>query len=476
MKQISLPGGTLVEVANEAFYFTVKDEYGGSTLDSSGSSSSLISATKPDPLTVGNYKVIPEGISDMVPTYLRDLLDNNHLGGSVLDKMMGLILAQGIAQYTESIEENMIVRNWVKDKEITEWLKLWDYKTYIINSLEDLVKGGALYSKLLRNVGGRAGGGGIGKINELQHVCALNCRREWPDKKGIINRVLVGDWTDTSEEKEVYPIWTKLITTLRPTMMAYRSLYRFGRDQKQPVLPNYWGVRGWMGRSTDVPDILNNLSENTLGVKWHIISPSSYWDAVEEKLKANVEAAGNIWRQDFIEDYKESFLQSLASVLAGKKNVGKFIHTQSKRMELDLGKSELDKWEFIPLDMKMDKFIDSQIKISQRADVAIASGIGLAPSLSNIVADGRQGSGSETLYSYKLFRTSAVYKIEYAVLGIINDVINYNWPDKDIQLGFYSENVMAEQNVTPSDRVRNNEPTNASAATTPKKPTNNTKP
>ncbi len=26
MRQIALPGGTLVEVANEAFYFSVKDE------------------------------------------------------------------------------------------------------------------------------------------------------------------------------------------------------------------------------------------------------------------------------------------------------------------------------------------------------------------------------------------------------------------------------------------------------------------
>jgi hypothetical protein len=457
MKQFALPGGKVIEIANEAFYFTLKDEYGGSSLDTSTSSTTLLSSTKPDPLIVGNYQVIPEGISDNIPTYLRDLLDNNHLGGSVLDKMIGLILAQGIAQYKEEIEptDNLIMRKWVKDKEISDWLKLWDYKTYIINSLEDLIKGGSLYSKLLRNIGGRTGGGGTGKINELQHVPAIDCRREWPDKKGVINSVFVGDWTDMSEEKEFYPVWTKLTTTLRPTMMAFRNIYRFGRDQKQPILPNYWGVRTWMGRSTDVPDILNNLSENTLGVKWHIISPSSYWDAVEEKLKEQVAAAKQDWRQDVLESYKETFLQSLASVLAGKKNVGKFIHTQSKRIDLDMGKSDLDKWEFIPLDMKMNDFIKAQIEISQRADVAIASGIGLAPSLSNIVADGRQGSGSETLYAYKLFRTSAVFKIEAAVFGILNDVITYNFPNKDIQLGFYSEPVMKEQNVTPGDRMVN---------------------
>jgi hypothetical protein len=454
MKQFSVPGGTLVEEAESAFLFTIKDEYGGTSVDST-STTSLLSTTKIYPLMVGNYSVIPEGINNTVPTYLRDMLDNNHLGGSVLDKMIGLILAQGIGQYTEVVKDNLIVRQWANDKEITDWLKLWDYKTYIINSLEDLVKGGILYSKLFRNVGGRTGGGGAGKINELQHVCATDCRREWPDNKGVTNRVLVGDWTDTSMEKEVYPRWTKLMTTLKPTMMDFRFVYRFGRGNLQPVIPNYWGVRGWMGRSTDIPDILNNLSENTLGVKWHIISPQSYWDEKESRLKAKVEAEGKVWKPEYLEDYKETFLQSLASVLAGKKNVGKFIHTQAVRQVLDMTKSELDKWEFVPLDMKMDKFIDSQIKISARADVAIASGIGLAPSLSNIVADGRQGSGSESLYSYKLFRTSGVYKIEYLVFGILNDVLAYNWPDKGIQLGFYSEAVMKEQNVTPSDRMVN---------------------
>lgn len=455
MRQIALPGGTLVEVANEAFYFSVKDATYEEASGTDTSSTTLLSTTTPDPLSVGDYKVIPEGISNTIPTYLRDLLDGNHLGGSVLDKVIGLILAQGIAQYTETVVDNQIIRLWAEDPKITEWLSMWDYKTYIINSLEDLVKGGAYYSKLLRNVGGRTGGGGTGKINELQHVCSWECRREWPDNKGAINRIFVGDWDSTSTDKLFYPTWNKLTTTLRPTMMAYRNIYRFGRPQNQPILPAYWGVRSWMARSTDVPDILNNLSENTLGVKWHIISPSSYWEAVEVKLKAKVEGENKVWKQDILESYKETFLQSLATVLAGKKNVGKFIHTQSSRIELELGKSDIDKWEFIPLDMKMDKFIESQIAISKRADVAIASGIGLAPSLSNIVADGKQGSGSETLYSYKLFRTSSVYRTENAVFGIINDVIAYNWPGTKVKLGFYSESVMKEQDVTPTDRTVN---------------------
>src|SRR5674476_146189 len=118
MKQIALPGGTLIEVANEAFYFSVKDESYAASSGTDTSSSTLLSTTTSDPLSVGDYKVIPEGISNNIPTYLRDLLDGNHLGGSVLDKVIGLILAQGVAQYTEKIIDNQITRQWAEDAQV----------------------------------------------------------------------------------------------------------------------------------------------------------------------------------------------------------------------------------------------------------------------------------------------------------------------------------------------------------------------
>jgi hypothetical protein len=452
MKQINVGNGVLIERANAAFFFEIKDAYGGDAISGTNTGTGSLSTIAPVATTVGNYKIIPEGINNDVPVYLRDLLDANHLGGSVLDKYIGLILAQGIGQYQIKVDNNLLVRTWVEDKEISEWLNTWDSTSYLINSLEDLIKGGIFYSKLFRNVGGKVSSG---KINELGHHTAFECRREWPDSKARVNRILVGDWIDTSAEKAAYPIWDRFTTVLKPTMMAYRFNYRFGRGDKQPILPFYWGVRNWMGRSSDIPDVLNNLSENSLGIKWHIISPSAYWDQIEQRLTKRAEELGKTYNRTMLEEYKESFLQSLTSVLAGKKNVGKFIHTESVRMDLDLGKSEVDKWEFIPIDMKMDTFIESQLKVSERADVAIASGIGLAPSLSNIIADGRSASGSESLYSYKLFRTSSVFRIEYLLFSLINDVIAFNWTGKGIKLGFYSDSVMKEQNVTPSERMIN---------------------
>src|ERR1035437_310551 len=151
MKKVSLGSGDLVyEVANTLYEFKVKDDtstgYGGSSLDTTAITSNLLSTAYPVPTYTGGYKVIPEGVNNNIPQYLRDTLDTNHLGGSVLDKMCGLILAQGIGQYTESItKDNKITRTWVQDNEISAWLKSWDYKEYIINSMEDYVKGGSIF-------------------------------------------------------------------------------------------------------------------------------------------------------------------------------------------------------------------------------------------------------------------------------------------------------------------------------------------
>jgi len=53
MKQIALQGGTLIEVAHEAFYFSVKDESYAASSGTYTSTSTLLSATTPNPLGVG---------------------------------------------------------------------------------------------------------------------------------------------------------------------------------------------------------------------------------------------------------------------------------------------------------------------------------------------------------------------------------------------------------------------------------------
>ncbi len=54
-------------------------------------------------------------------------------------------------------------------------------------------------------------------------------------------------------------------------------------------------------------------------------------------------------------------------------------------------------------DQKVKDFIDAQINIANEALFQVTSGIGLHPALSNLSKDGNLPSGSEQLYSFKIY-------------------------------------------------------------------------
>lgn len=153
-----------------------------------------------------------------------------------------------------------------------------------------------------------------------------------------------------------------------------------------------------------------------------------------------------------LENHKDDVMRKLAEVLSGKKNVGKFFHTVT--LHDDDGKPQ--EWKITPIDQKMKDFIDSQIKVSEKADSATTSGIGLHPALSNIMVDGKLSSGSEMLYALKLYLASDTTIPEEIILQAINQAIQINFKGTDLKLGFYHKIVLREEDVAPKDRTKNN--------------------
>ena len=153
-----------------------------------------------------------------------------------------------------------------------------------------------------------------------------------------------------------------------------------------------------------------------------------------------------------LEELKNTIMSKLAETLSGKKNAGKFFHTIT--LEDDNGKPW--EWNIEPIDQKITDFIEAQIKVSEKADSATTSGIGLHPALSNIMVAGKLSSGSEMLYALKLYLGSDTAIPEAIILQSLNRAIAINFPDKDLQLGFYHQVIMKEDEVSPSNRLKNN--------------------
>lgn len=396
-------------------------------------------------LTVAGYDIIPYGANNNMPKELRDVLEIQHIGAGIQRRKRNILFGQGPVLYKIEYKDGQRVKTYVEDIEIETWLKSWNYGQYLRKCCVDYYNAELVFTKIFRNRAARIGG--ASQIAKLEHVGVHRSRFGWPENGSIV-RVITGDF-DYNRDIKVFPTWDKMDPFRNPVSMAYANQYSFARDW-YPV-PSYYGTMNWLNRSSAVPQILKSLTDNSLNIKWHIKSPASYWEARREELKRDCETKNEKYTEDLLEDLKDEVFGKLGDVLAGQKNVGKFFTSETFFNEQGLAEG----WEILPIDQKIQEYVTAQLEIAKYADVAAISGMGLPPSLSNIMVDGKLSSGSESLYAYKLYMSTEVDIDESIVCQAINDAIAVNFPGRGIQLGFYHDVVKTEDSVTSSERLKN---------------------
>lgn len=444
----------MVEFSDVAYYFSVKGSSYGETNTIVGTATSIV---KPEPMAIsGGYNIVPEGDDNKFPYQLQQLIEDNNLANGILTRQRGLQYGQGLALYKVDFSEGRRVVKWMWDDAIGKELELWDYEEYLINVLADLIIKREYYTKVIGNRGMRIGAAGVPM--ELKHLPVADCRREWPDAKGIVKNIFVADWRNGEPDViERYPAFDFTKGVTQPTAVHYESFYQMGRNGIDYKVPGFHGARKWMQRSNVAPDILKAQTDNGMNIKWHVISPQSYWDGKRTILEQQCKLTGKVYKEQMLEDLKDSILTGLATVLAGIDNTGKFFHSESVMRELGIGRSEIEKWELLPIDMKVKDFTDAQVAISQRADSSITSGAGLHPSLANIIIDGKLASGSEQLYAYKLFIATETPIMQAKALKMMNMWKKLKFPNVEGQFGFYHDIVKREEDLTSSARTTAND-------------------
>lgn len=398
----------------------------------------------------GGYDIIPYGKNNNLPAEIRQLMDENNLAPGILIRKLKLLWGQGPALYKREFVDGQIVKTYVEDKDIEQWLESFDYKNYLRKAINDYEHAEGCFTKIFRNKGVRIGA--PGKIAKLEHVSINNCRLIWPGNSlSPVKQVLVGDYEMIYNLGQFIPynVYDKQNPFSSPVSIMYANLNSFARNYYN--VPSYFGTFNWIKRASDIPKIFKSLTDNALSIKWHIISPASYWEAKKITLQENCALSGRKYTDQMLEDLKDKTFKNLGEVLGGVKNVGKFF--TSEKVINQFG--NLEGWEIIPIDQKVKEFIDSQISIAEQADSATTSGMGLHPALSNIMVDGKLASGSEQLYALKIHLTTETDISEDIVCEAINEAIKNNWPDKKLKLGFYHDVVKTEDSVTSKNRVKN---------------------
>ena len=403
-----------------------------------------------DPETVKGKRIVPYGTNNNLPVEIREIFDVNNLAPGIIEREIGLLWGQGPYLYAEEIENNEIVRKWTQDEEIQEWLDSWEYLKYLDRVVTEFKHLKGHWTKYYKNKGSRIGR--ESKIAKLECVPGTDARFEWVESRRMddVKHIIVGDYeNDCKGGIQTYHRFRFNDPFRYPVGINYHCSSSFARNFY--AVPGFYGGLNWIKRSSDIPQILKFLTDNSISLAYHFESPQAYWDAKEEKLREKCANSGQTYSDKMMEELKDSILNQLAGVLAGKKNVGKIFHTISFRDD----DGDLCEWKVIPIENNSKEFIEGQLKVADKADSATTSAIGLHPALSNIMVAGKLASGSEMLYALKLYLSSDTAIPEGIIMEAINTAIKINWPKKKLKLGFYHKVVLTEENVSPEDRTKN---------------------
>jgi hypothetical protein len=405
-------------------------------------------------ISVNGTFIIPMGMNNDLPGETMRLLDHFYAGEGIMGKITGLQWGEGPRFYEDAIDStnNKFYRKWILDNIISSDMEAWDYFTFVHRCLVDLTHMQGFFVKFVRNRGPRADQ--PGKIVRLEHIPYQKARLEYPpDGEDDPQHIIVGDWPWPDPELMVsYPIFDPLHPFKYPVSAKYYNIYSFAKDFMST--PRFLGAMAWLELAGGIAPILASYNANSSAISLHIESPQSYWDKAEERIKAVCARNGEKYSAKMIEDYKDAALETFAQNITGQKNVGKFMHTTKFWNE---EANNFDGWKVNPIDKKIKDYIDAQISIANKADTAATSGFGLDPVLANLIIDNKLSSGSEKLYSIKVYNASETAIPDMILCKPLMQYIHANWPGSNTRIGLYRTSVDAESAVSPNNRLKANE-------------------
>ncbi|MEF2715289.1 MAG: hypothetical protein U0N12_15750 [Bacteroides uniformis] len=277
-----------------------------------------------DPVSVAGVRVVPWGPDNNMPNAIRDLLEKNNLGPGILDRKVGLLYGQGPMLYRVKIENNERIQEWMEDAEIQEWLDSWDYKGYIRDNLVEYTHMNGHFTKYYMGKGVRIGRPWVQRLESLH---SEESRLVWPENDSRrledVTEYLTGDFDSfKSRTFRKYPAFDKWNPTRHETAIKYHCMRSFGRSMY--AISCFYGSVPWLENANNLPEIIKHLNENMIAAAYVVHSPQEYWNQKHELIMAMHEDWDETKIQKEMERLKDELTETIANVMAGKKNAGKF--------------------------------------------------------------------------------------------------------------------------------------------------------
>lgn len=408
---------------------------------------------------VGDWLIHPYGDNNNLPKEIQRVIQNNSDAPGELKRKVNLLWGKGPFLYKEELKDNELVRTWVKDDDVQQWLNSWDYEEYLMKCAVDYQHLEGFFSKFHLNSGYTRAGLNA-EIARLEHSQLDRTRKA--SKKGTTEikatHAAVSkhafEITSNNLDLKIYPLFdVRNPFKYKGTTLSYSNMYSFCQDYY--TVPDLYGALEWIRRSNASPIILKALSKNGINPSFHIESPQAFWDLKEKQLRDNCSERNEEYRDSMLLEYENKLLQGIAKVLSSEKNTGKFWHTK-KAFEVD-GQNLLEHgWTINPIKQNVIEYINAQEKISNIASAKISSSIGLNSAISGTGKDTKVNSGAEQHYAVVNYLATQNDIPESIVMKHMNMALAINFAKKGLKMGFYHISPKRLEDTTPADRPENN--------------------
>jgi len=381
-----------------------------------------------DKFVIGNHLIVPNGADNNFPQNYRALLDSVYLGHGIKRTLINLLLSGGIGIYREIKEDTKIIKDWIIDAEITDWLDSFNFKSsYIVEAATDMIYIENCTTQFIINKGARIGLNP--KVLELRHHDAEVVRLEKKDASGQINNIFIGEWNGMSlkqDEISIIPMFSKANPWAKKNPGFFAKMPTFGSA--------YYGRPVDIGATTmlKVLSLLPNYHKANLterGFKWVVSVASKYYDAI---------CAKNSWtiHDDKFKKWKNEFIASIDEFLIapqGDKLQTRFL----TEFAIDpISGKTIDHIQITKLEDDTKTLSEVGMQLSDTYTIGYVSANSLHPQLANVNLKNQSLSGSNLREAYEMHIKTSTPTMRELLLHPVNTAIKMNWPSKNLKIGF----------------------------------------
>lgn len=435
-------------------------------------------------LNVEGLNVCARGADNKGCERMEQDIKSNRLFPRLISKQINFLYGKGLFPYVENMVDNKLQRVWQPQPQITDWLDNWKE-----NGLEQSSKDTALaimkrfymhrdfFVRHRITKGHAIGGYPIAGFECLENSHTRLATRnkdvltsmvEYSDYK----YVLFGNWNRGNSNFKVYPLFNERnVDDYQFAMVSHHKEDSVG--EVYGLNETYEGVKRFMKTSNDLPAYIDSFLRNSLAAKVHVIIPYVWIESKRKQIKRlcdenkrrekdglglrefNGVEIGTAFEESLIIKHMNLELKKISEFLSGPENQGKIYATTSFKAGQN---SDSESWEIKSLDLKYKEYIESLIKVDERIDEVLLSSVGMDSSITAVSKPGTiSKSGSDTYYNllnYLMFLTADDEKCAEP----FNMAVKLNFPDlykQGFRIGFYRETPSRQEEVTPSNRLEN---------------------